>query len=64
MLGIDTQYKLKEFFQTVAEAELQVERQRQLLATLADFEPYAAFQRVNRNGDDIITALEVYTFLR
>jgi hypothetical protein len=43
MLGIDTQYKLKEFFQTVAEAELQVERQRQLLATLVDFEPYAAF---------------------
>jgi len=34
------------------------------LATLSDFEPYAAFQRVNRNGDDIITGLEIYTFLR
>lgn len=64
MLGIDTQYKLKEFFQTIAEQELSVERQRQLLATLPDFEPYAAFQRVNRNGDDIITALEIYSFLR
>lgn len=64
MLGIDTQHKLKEFFQTVAESELQVERQRQLLATLADFEPYAAFQRVNRNGDDHVTALEIYSFLK
>jgi hypothetical protein len=64
MLGIDTQYKVKEFFQAIAEAELQVERQRQVLATLADFEPYAAFQRVNRNSDDIVTALEIYSFLK
>jgi hypothetical protein len=64
MLGIDTQLKLKEFFQTVAESELQVERQRQLLATIADFEPYAAFQRINRNGDEFVTALEMYNFLR
>lgn len=64
MLGIDTQYKLKEFFQTVADSELQVERQRQVLATVQDFEPYAAFQRVNRNGDEIVTALEIYSFLK
>jgi Ca2+-binding EF-hand superfamily protein len=64
MLGLETQYKLKEFLQTVAELELQVERQRQLLATLSDFEPFAAFQRVNRNGDDIVTGLEIYNFLR
>ena len=64
MLGLETQHKLKEYFQTVAEQELQVERQRQLLATLSEFEPYAAFQRINRNGDDIISALEIYNFLR
>lgn len=64
MIGIDTQHKLREFFQTVAESELQVERQRQLLATIADFEPYAAFQRINRNGDEYVTALEIYTFLK
>ena len=64
MLGIETQYKLKEFFQAVAESELQVERQRQLLATIPDFEPYAAFQRVNRNGDEVVTALEIYSFLK
>ena len=64
MLGIESQYRLKEFFQAVADSELQVERQRQLLATLSDFEPFAAFQRVNRNGDDIVTALELLNFLR
>jgi hypothetical protein len=48
----------------VAEEELQVERQRQYLAKLSDFEPYAAFQRVNRSGDGKVTASEIYSFLR
>lgn len=43
MLGVESVLKLREFFKTVAETELQIERQRQLLATIADFEPYAAF---------------------
>lgn len=49
MLGIESQHKLAEFFRTVAENELIVERQRETLATLKDFEPFAAFQRLNRN---------------
>ena len=48
----------------VAENELIVERQRELLATLKDFEPFAAFSRINRNGDSKVTALEIYSFLR
>jgi hypothetical protein len=63
-IGIDTQIKLKDFLKTVAEEELQVERQRQYLAKISEFEPYAAFQRVNRNGDGRVTALEIYSFLR
>ena len=64
MLGISTQYKLKDFFKTVADEELVVERQRQILASLPDFEPYAAFSRINRNRDEVVTALEIYNFLR
>ena len=64
MLGIDSQYKLKEFLQTVAESEMIVERQRQLLATLKDFEPFAAFQRLNRNNDHRVTSSEIYQFFR
>lgn len=64
MLGIESQYKLRDFFVGIAEEELIVERQRQLLAKMSEFEPYAAFQRVNRKGDNRITALEIYSFLR
>lgn len=60
MLGVETQYKLKEFFQTVAEQELSVERQRQQLATVPDFEPFAAFTRFDRNGNHKVHDLEVY----
>jgi hypothetical protein len=64
MLGIETQHQLRQFFQAVAEEELIVERQRELVARLSDFEPFAAFQRVNRKGDNRITALELYSYLK
>jgi hypothetical protein len=60
MLGVESQYKLKEFFQTVAEQELSVERQRQHLATLSDFEPFAAFTRFDRNVNHKVADLEIY----
>ena len=52
MLGVETQYKLKDFFQTVAESELQVERARQSLAALSLFEPFATFTRFDRNANN------------
>jgi hypothetical protein len=64
MLSIDTQLKVREFFQIIAEEELIIERQRQYLANIQDFEPFAAFQRVNRRGDHRVTALEIYSFLK
>lgn len=64
MLGVESQYKLKDFFQTVAEQELSVERQRQGLASIPDFEPYAAFTRFDRNANNKVNDLEIYQFLR
>jgi len=64
MFGVESQYKLREFFTAIAEEELQIEKQRQLLADITQFEPYAAFQRVNRKGDSRITALEIYSYMR
>ena len=49
MLGIDSQYRLKEFFREIADQELDIERQRQILAEITEFEPYAAFCRINRH---------------
>ena len=56
--------KLKDFFQTVADQELQVERARQNLAALSIFEPFATFTRFDRNSNNKVTDLELYSFLR
>lgn len=63
-LGIESQYQLRDFFKEIADNELVTERQREILAKNNDFEPFAAFQRVNRKGDSRVTALEIYSFLK
>jgi hypothetical protein len=64
MLGIESQYRLKDFLRALALKELQIEDQRQRLARHEEFEPYAAFCRVNRRGDKRICAAEIVDFMR
>lgn len=64
MLGLDTQYYFRDFLKTIAERELDIERQRQILGEIVDFEPYAAFCRLNRHEDKRITADEIQRFLQ
>ena len=64
MLGLETQYKLRNFLQQISDQELEIERQRQILGDIQDFEPYAAFCRLNRSGDKRITADEIHRFLQ
>lgn len=59
-----TQKKLKEFFLQIADLELQVEDYRQRLAMLYDFEPYAAFKRIDQDDDDAIYTMDFYNYLR
>jgi Ca2+-binding EF-hand superfamily protein len=63
MLSPDTKNKLKDFLMAIANGELAVEKRRQSLAMLGDFEPYSAFIRIDRNGDNIIDAGDVAQFL-
>jgi hypothetical protein len=42
---------------------LQVEQARQDLANLYDFEPYAAFQRVDMDGNGKMYVMDLYAFL-
>jgi hypothetical protein len=63
MIGVETQLKLKDFFQTVAEQEILVERQRQNLARHPDFEPFATFTRFDRDARSRVSSLEIYRFL-
>jgi hypothetical protein len=64
MLGLESQYRLKDFFRAVAEKELAIESERQALAEIKDFEPYAAFCRINRHGDKRVSSFELLEFLR
>lgn len=63
MLSPDTRNRLKDFFMALANGELTVEKRRQSLAMLRDFEPYSAFIRIDRNGDNIVDAGDVARFL-
>jgi len=56
MLGLESQYRLRDFFRQIANTELTIETQRQELANLPEFEPYAAFCRINRKCDKLVTA--------
>ena len=64
MLGLESQYRLRDFFQAVAGKELDIERQRQVLGQIHDFEPYASFCRVNRHGDKRVSSIEIWNFLQ
>ena len=64
MLGLESQYRMKDLFRDMAERELDIERHRQILAEIRDFEPYAAFCRINRHGDKRVTHEEIWRFLQ
>ena len=56
-------FKLKDFLMAVAHGELAVEKKRQALALLPEFEAYSTFVRIDRNGDNIIDSGDVAHFL-
>ena len=47
----------------VAEEEISIERQRQSLSRLREFEPYAAFSRIDRENNGYICGKEIKEFL-
>ena len=59
-----TKSKLGELLLTIAEDELIIEQQRQMLASLKDFEPYSAFTRIDRENKGYIVGRDVQQFLR
>jgi hypothetical protein len=55
---------LTKFFQSIADLELNVEASRQKLAMCYDFEPYAAFCRLDSDDDGKVFTMDFYNFLR
>ena len=59
MFGYDSKLKLKELLLFIAEQELAIEKMRQILAAITDFEPYTAFRRIDRDGCGYVGAKEL-----
>jgi len=64
MPSVQTQYRLADLLKAIADGEKQIEITRQVLAEKSAFEPYAAFQRIDRNGNGFITSFELLDYLR
>jgi Ca2+-binding EF-hand superfamily protein len=64
MFGYDSKLKLKELLLFIAEQELTIEKMRQILSAIRDFEPYAAFKRLDRNSTGFISTKELCQFER
>ena len=64
MFGYDSKLKLKELMLFIADQELAIEKMRQILSAIRDFEPYAAFRRIDRAGSGYIGAKELCQFER
>ena len=56
MLSIETKQKLKDLFLCFAEGEIGIEKIRQILAAIKEFEPYSAFKRIDRESSGYITS--------
>ena len=56
MFGHESKLKIKEVLVYVAEQEIAIERLRQILSAMRDFEPYTAFKRIDRRNTGYIDA--------
>lgn len=63
MLTYLTRNKLAAFLLAVNEGERQIEIIRQILCEQEDFEPYAAFKRIDRYKKGVLNAVDIKSFL-
>jgi hypothetical protein len=47
-----------------ADSEIQIEKVRQALAKLVEFEPYAAFTRIDRENKGYVTGRDISVFIK
>ena len=63
MQSVETEARLARLIITISEMERQIEINRQIVAEQPLFEPYAAFQRIDREGKDYITPTDLNKFM-
>jgi hypothetical protein len=64
MISKSTQRQLFRLLKAVSENECLIEDQRQTLASIPEFEPYAAFKRIARPGRTTLSCMDLICFLR
>jgi hypothetical protein len=64
MLGYESESRLKNLLVAVGEGERALEAARQRLCSIRDFAPHSAFQRLDRDGSNSITACELLNYMR
>lgn len=63
MLSFASRQNLRDLLIEIGQEEKQLEVLRQILCEQYDFEPYAAFRRIDRSRKGYITAIDVLEFL-
>ena len=63
-LSIQTKKRLAKLLTHTGESEQKIEFARQNLCKAQAFEPYAAFQRLDRSGKGYITSRDIGNFMR
>jgi Ca2+-binding EF-hand superfamily protein len=63
MLSVQTESLLAQLFNEIAEGEKRVESVRQTLAQILDFDPYSAFNRIDRFQSGYISISDLQDFL-
>lgn len=64
MLSVETKYFLKELFVAIGAGEIDIEKQRWDVGKIINFEPYSAFQRIDRQRVGFIDSNDLLCFLK
>lgn len=64
MFGQESKQRMKELFVYTAEQEISLEKLRQILCSMREFEPYTAFKRIDRGNSGLIDRKALCQFQR
>ena len=64
MISVNTSHSLRSLLVAIGQGEISIEKQRRALGKLVKYEPYWAFQRIDRRRTGFVDSMDILTFLR
>ncbi|CAI2362581.1 unnamed protein product [Moneuplotes crassus] len=64
MLSVESSTLLRSLLTAIAQGEISIEKQRKKLGKLVKYEPYCAFQRIDRRRTGYVSSKDILAFLR